>query len=510
MRLFAALRARCAAASFLLVIIAAIASPGARAQAPSQDATAAALLAKHRAYAGWQLGDGTFTSMRITGRATDAKGKRIENFSMISAGVVYRNTSTMLDQANATVYTGYTGKLFWRADVNGFPTPVYGDYAKFLASLTILRQEGTTELPATSKGDKTVDGKSLRVVRVTLANGDPIDCFIDPQTGAYVQATIDPDGSYETTIHIHAYADVLPGKKMISSFTRGEDKTLFTYDTFEPNVPIADTDLHPPQPTAFWTFESSDPAPITLTHYRMLVDATVNGVKGRFILDTGADAIILDDRFADRAKATELKATTDFDTIYGSVPTRIRRVDTLSVGGATLHAPIVYSQDFHTSVMGSYRGLDFEELDGLIGYDLFAAAVVKLDVYGSKISVLDPSTDLSAQPGLQLIVDLSGGPPAIPMMLNKSIPVNAMLDTGNPGVIFMDVDLAKKHHLLPYSEGCSALESLAIGPITYSEQEVCAVDLGSNSMMLGFDFLKRFDFVFDYPHGRIFLTPNKN
>ncbi len=29
-------------------------------------------------------------------------------------------------------------------------------------------------------------------------------------------------------------------------------------------------------------------------------------------------------------------------------------------------------------------------------------------------------------------------------------------------------------------------------------------------MLLGFDFFKRFDFVFDYPHGRIFLTPNRN
>ena len=510
MKLFAALRMRGAAASFALVIIAATASPGARAQAPSQDATAAALLAKHRAYVGWQLGDGTFTSMRIKGHATDEKGKRTENFSMISAGVVYRNTSTMLDQANATVHTGYTGKLFWRADVNGFPTPVYGDYAKFLASLTVLRQEGTTELPATSKGDKTVDGKSLGVVRVTLANGDPIDCYIDPQTGAYVQAIIDPDGSYETTIHIHSYADVLPGKKMISSFTRGDDKTLFTYDTFEPNVPIADTDLHPPQATASWTFESQDPVPITLTHQRMLVDATVNGVKGRFILDTGADAIVLDNRFAGRAKAAELKASTDFDTMYGTVPTRVMRVDTISFGGATLHTPIVYSQDFHTSVLGTYRGLDAEGLDGLIGYDLLAGTIVKLDVYGSKMNVLDPSTDLSAQPGLQVIVDLSEGTPIIPMMLNKSIPVNVMLDTGNPGAIFMDVDLAKKHHLVEYSEGCAALESLAIGPITYSEQEVCSADLGSDYMLLGFDFLKRFDFVFDYPHGRMFLTPNKN
>ena len=93
-----------------------------------------------------------------------------------------------------------------------------------------------------------------------------------------------------------------------------------------------------------------------------------------------------------RAKAAELKASTDFDTMYGTVPTRVMRVDTISFGGATLHTPIVYSQDFHTSVLGTYRGLDAEGLDGLIGYDLLAGTIVKLDVYGSKMSVLDPST----------------------------------------------------------------------------------------------------------------------
>ncbi len=492
-----------------LALAGAVATP-LRAQAPSPDAAATALLAKHRAYVGWQFGDGTFTSMRITGHVVDQKGKQTETFVTVSQGVAYHTSYTLVDHANATVHTGYTGNIFWRADVNGFPTPVYGDYAKYLASLSILRSEGTTELPATMQSDKTVNGKALKVVRVTLENADPIDCVIDPDTGAYVQATIDPGGSYETTYHIRSYNDIRPGRKMIGSYTIDDGKAVTSYDAIEPNVAVSAQDLHPPVPTASWTFASTDPFPITMTHERMLVDATVNGVKGRFILDTGADAIILDDRFADRAKATELKASTDFDTMYGTVPTRVRRVDTIAFGGATLHTPIVYSQDFHTSVLGTYRGLDAEGLDGLIGYDLFAGTIVKLDVYGSKMTVLDPSTDLSAQPGLQLIVDLSEGAPAIPMTLNKSIPVNAMLDTGNPGVVFMSVDLAKKHHLMEYSEGCSALESLAIGPITYSDQEVCGADFGSNYMLLGFDFLKRFDFVFDYPHGRMFLTPNKN
>ena len=480
----------------------------ARADAFSQDAQAQDLLAKHRTYVGWQFGDGTFSSMRITGRISDETGKITESFEMLSKGLVYHNAYTERKLGNVTEHRGFTGNLFWSSDINGFTTPVYGDYAKYLASFTLLQQEGTTELPATFVQNKMVDGKSAGVVRVTLENGDPIDLYVDRATGAYLRATIDPDGSYETTIHILSYRDVLPGKKMIASYRIDDDKDVHTYETFEPNAAITDEQLHPPGATASWAFGGQDSFSISLTHYRILVDASVNGVMGRFILDTGADAIVLDDRFADRANAPALRGNGEAGTMYGAVKTRVRRVDALGLGGATLHNVLVYSEDFRDR---DYRGLDRTGYDGLIGYDLFAGAVVKLDVYASKMTILDPSTDLSAMRGLPLLVDISGGVPAVPMTLNKSIAVNALLDTGNPGIVFMSPELAKKHHLPIASLGCGHLETLTIGPITYAGQAVCVADFPSTGdMLLGYDFLKHFDYVFDYPHGRLFMTPNKN
>lgn len=491
--------------SLAIVLVAATALVTARAAAPSQDPPAAALLAKHRAYIGWQFGDGTFTTMRIAGDVADQKGERSEKFVMLSAGLVYHNTYTMLKRDNITQHTGFTGNLFWRSDLNGFTTPIYGDYAKYLASFTILQQEGTTELPATFVQNKTVDGKSVGVVRVTLTNGDPIDCYVDPQTGAFVQATIDPGGSYETTIHVVSYREVLPGKKMMSSYRIDNDTSLHIYAEFEPNASVTNDDLHPPAPTASWSFANHDPVPIALTYYRILVDATVNGIKGRFILDTGSDGIVLDDRLADRAKAPVLKGSGEASTMYGAVPTRIRSVAALTFGGATLKNVLVYSQDFYRD---DARGLDWKGYDGLIGYDFFADAIVKLDVYASKMTILDPMTDLSGFRGLPLLVDLSLGIPAIPMVLDKSIAVNALLDTGNPGIVFFGPELVRKHHLRIWR--CGYIESLTIGPITYAGQSACEWGFAGNDMLLGYDFLKHFDYVFDYPHGRMFMTPNKN
>lgn len=470
------------------------------------DAQALQLLAKHKAFVGWQFGDGTFRTMRIRGDVTNAKAKQTRTFTLVSDGLVYNETSTDLERDGVTESDGFTGNLFWDTNYNGFTTPAYGDEAKFLASATLLRFEGTTELPATYRGTQTISGKSVGVVRVTLRNGDPIDLYVDPVTGAYLQATVDPGGAYETTYHIRSYEDVLPAKKMISAYTVGDDKSLTTYTKIEPNVVLSDQDLHPPGSTASWTFGDGTPFPFTMTHDRMLVDATVNGVKGRFVLDTGADAIVLDDDFADRAHAAVLNNSDTAQMISGEVKTRLRKVQTISLGDSTLHDVFAFSQHFGSAQYGHDPR---DHFDGLIGFDLFAGAVVRLNVYASTMAILDPNTDLSSEKGLPLTVDLSQGTPIVPMVLNKTTPVNALLDTGSPGIIFFGPDLVSKYHFRIFN-GCANIDTLSLGPIVYTQQSACEYGLGANYMLIGFDFLKHFDFVFDYPHARMFLMRNKN
>jgi hypothetical protein len=491
------------------VLFAAIIMVGpAHAGAVSQtgDPQAAELLAKHRSFVGWQFGDGTFRSIRVSGNTTDEKGKQVATLVLLSSGLLYNDAYTDLKRNGVTQRDGFTGNLFWESDYNGFTTPVYGDDAKFLASATILRNEGTTELPATYRGIRTLDGRQVGVVRVTLNNGDPIDLYVDPITGAYAQATIDPDGAYETTYHIRSYADVLPGKKMVASYTVDDDKSVTTYTKFEPNIAVTNEDLHPPSPIASWTFGDGTPLPFTMTHDRMLVDATVNGVKGRFLLDTGAAAIVLDDSFADRAHVSTLNRSDVAYMLYGEVKTRLRKIQTIAFGNSTLHDVVAFSEGFTYSQYGTDPR---DRFDGLIGFDLFAGAVVKLNVYGSTISILDPTTDLSSERGLPITVDLSQGIPIIPMLLNKTTPVNAELDTGSPGLIVFGPDLISKYHFKVF-DGCANISTLSIGPIVYADESACEYGLSANYMLLGFDFLKHFDFVFDYPHGRVFMTPNSN
>jgi hypothetical protein len=230
-----------------------------RAEEQQTDAQAQQLLQKHHAYVGWQLGDGTFRSMRIASTVTDKKGDKLEDGTFSSSGLAFHETDTMLKRSNIAIHSGFTGSVFWQCFENGFTMPIYGEAAKMMASYTMLMQEGTSGLPGTFQGNKNVDGKSYPVVRVTMVFGDPIDVYIDAATGAYVKAVIDPDGPYETTYHIVSYGDVVSGKKMIASYRVDDSDELNTNVKFEPNADVTAEELHPPKATASGSSRPTSP-----------------------------------------------------------------------------------------------------------------------------------------------------------------------------------------------------------------------------------------------------------
>jgi hypothetical protein len=396
------------------------------------DDEAQALLAKHRAFAGWQLGDGTFKTLRLERDSVNAKGVVTERSLERRIGLLYRDTNTFLKRANTTDESGFTGNVFWRADMNGFTNPIYGGLAKYRLSATALLNEGLPSAGATVTGHSTEDGKAVGTVHVLVPQADAIDVSIDPATGAIVKAVIDPGGDYETTLHILSYVEPLPGKKFVGSIRIGSDSSVFNYTNIEPNADIAAADLHPPAPTASWTFANPKPFPISVTPTRIIVHARVNGTDGTFILDTGAgEGIILNQPFAEKVGAVPLHVHDQTLTLYDPTPIDLRRADKIELGGNTLTNAIVESVDFNNAFADrNYRGLDGKNYDGLIGYGLFAGAIVRLDPVAQTMAIDDPASfDASGERGLPLLVDITDGTPAVPMTINDSIPVTAYFDS---------------------------------------------------------------------------------
>jgi len=489
---------------------------GALAPLPARADDAAALLAKHRAYVGWQLGDGSVPGLQLTREFRTSKGKLTQRATEIRAGMLLRRDYSDA-KTGLTDSLGFTGHVFWETNYNGFVTPIVGTGASFQLAVDVLLSEGTSELPGTLHGTGTVDGKTYPIVRVAMGGATPIDLYVDPQTGAYVRAVVDPGGSEETSYTIASYMTIAPGKRMIGSFRIGDGGGIFTYTKSHIDPAVTAAELHPPAPQARWAFTNDRPFKIQVTGDRIYVDATVNGVLGTFILDTGDSGITLTDQFADRAKVASITDSSAWG-IGGVFKTRTRRAKTIEIGGNTLSNTIV--QTYNNQYP---RKSDRVNPDGLIGFDLLAGAMVTLDTANQTMQIQNPATaSLNTSAGLPLLVELSSDTPSVPVTLDHKVTIEATFDTGDPSLIIFSADLLD--HGLTILTGraivggmggtelmrCGQIDSINLGPIVYQTPVACAShEFSKHAGLIGLDFLRHFNFIFDYPQSIIVMTPHK-
>lgn len=498
--------------------------------APAQSQSAAALLALHHQYVGWQFGDGTFTSMREWGDDVNtepspgATPRPPAPMTSLIRGAVFRETQVDPETGRMTSW-GFTGNIFWEADDNGFKHPIIGDQQKYDISFEFLENEATTELTGTLEDPVTIDGKSYPVVRVAPRTGVPIDLAIDPTTGAYVRAVLDPGGTEETTYDILSYQEVVPGKRVMSTFRFHGSHYTFEWNRFVPNLPIADSELTPPPQTATWNFANSAPFPVDLKNTFIIVHAAINGVDGTFMLDTGANDIVLTSAFASRAHVRHVTGAVACG-IGGCVGARTDIIDSIVIGGNTLSNVTALDSPlgnyYHGLFDGLYNGGNIEDIDGILGYGLLGGAIVRLNFAASTMSILNPSTtDLSQEPGALVDVDLTTGQPAIPLTVDGSVTVKAILDTGGGIPIIYSPDLVYKYHVaamrtvglvmgvggVELSE-CGTLGNISIGQITYVGAQACEdMRWAGKNLLVGIDFIRHFNLVLDYPQGVIIMEP---
>jgi len=509
------------AAAFAAFALPLLAASGAPVPPAPADPGAVALIAKHQAYVGWHAGDGIVKTLRESG-AVVRDGKERTKLEYLGYGLAHRSRS--VDPNGLEDDDGFTGSVFWTSNVNGFTVRPVGEVARYLFDVDMLRGELSGNLTPAIVKNATVDGAQTTVIRLTSEIGFAMEVYVDPETGAYKRVVIDPDGKYELIYNGIGYTEV-GGKRFMSTWHYYDSKSVHTYSKVEPNATIAADDLRPPKQTATWTFGEGT-ASVELTHDtfpRILVDATMNGQKARFILDTGAGGTVVTDSFARKIGAKRFGKTT-ITGIGGSAAANLFHIDSIGIGGSTLHDVVAVS------------GIDEEWMQregvaGLIGFDLLGGAIVDLDFDANTLTVLNPSKlEPNQTKGVVIHADLSDLHIRVPMRLNDKYDVIATLDSGNPLNVLFSRDLIARDHLTflvdprqlgstrygggiggPEIEHCGKLSSLNLGPISYRPVPAC--DSSSewrNEILVGLDFMKNFNYVFSYPDGIIVMIPRKN
>jgi hypothetical protein len=523
-------------ASFAFVL-ASVASAAAPPAAAAGGYDASALLAKHRAFVGWQDGDGSIATLRTVenhrsapngGKPGDAVATTVVT---LRRGLVERRTRSSA-QSKVTTSSGFSGHVFWDANENGNVVKVREHQARESLAVDFVLGEATTALTGTLQPAQKIEGRDVPVVRVTPPDGIPIDLAIDPESGAYLSATIDPESRYErSTMHVDRYREVVPGKKIVGVY-RFDAGTAYEVTEAQANLAVSNDDLGPPKATSRWTFGSVEPLPIEIRDEGLgnsvTVRAKVNGSEGTFLLDSGASMILLFDSFAQRLQLEDLGATGYSGVNGGFVKARLARVRDLAFGDSVLHDVIVQA--------GS-KGKWSSGLDGILGYDFLANAIVDVDLPQQRLTILDPErfAPKIEKGAFAFPIDLTTETPAIAISA-AGASARPILDSGNSFGVVVSNALHESGKIASFAADlnrggwesehvrflgvdgaasspaqCERIGEMKIGPYRYAYAPLCFGDpqvFGDEGGLIGFDFLRHFNWTFDYPDEMLVLTPN--
>nr|MDQ2664362.1 hypothetical protein [Candidatus Eremiobacteraeota bacterium] len=245
----------------------------------ADDATS--LLAKHRAFAGWSAASGV--AWHASGTRSD--GPTTDAFSESRRGLIFRDTLTSAD-GHLSIQNGFTGRAVWKTNENANFVAVLGHSGRVAIDRDAILGEATTDMSgASGEGSATVRGAATTIVRLSPAAGLPMDLYVDPQTGAYLRAVIDPQGEPQT-IDITRYGSLGSDKKFAAAYDY--DGKHYDLAQVDASKPVADADLLPPTATSSWTF-AAGAVPLDMfslggSAFEPRVHASVNGHPGTFLL----------------------------------------------------------------------------------------------------------------------------------------------------------------------------------------------------------------------------------
>ena len=200
----------------------------------------------------------------------------------------------------------------------------------------------------------------------------------------------------------------------------------------------------------------------------------------------------------------------------------------MRIGGSTLHDVILT----HGTSFGD------SGLDGIVGFDVLAGSVAEVNLVNKTLTIRDPDGYAAAVPqgAYAFPIDMSDFEAGVPVKINDTVLPSVWLDTGNDFFVILPHELEKKTVALAntitiggqftfdqtvYFGGvdgagaeparCVRLNEIQVGPYRYQKALSCFAPtdtFGADGGLIGFDFLRHFNWTFDYPHGKVVLTPN--
>lgn len=265
-------------------------------------------------------------------------------------------------------------------------------------------------------------------------------------------------------------------------------------------------------------------------HHVWLHVSVNGGPPGNFILDTGANVTVIDSAFAARTglkTAGNLQAQGGASTGNASLAT----VDQLRVIGA--EADGVELQNVKVAVVSlspMMAPLLWRDCDGIIGANVIAQFVTRLDYDRRQLDFLDPKAFTYEGKGTALPMTLTGGVPVVDIKVDGAFEGGARVDVGSDAILDLHTPFVKKNDLLAragktigvtsgsiggeFQSTIARMKSIEIGPYRMADPLVGLSTTESGALAsedyagnIGNELLDRFTVTLDYEHRQVWLEP---
>lgn len=293
----------------------------------------------------------------------------------------------------------------------------------------------------TFKGVQTLPGgRQVYALSVQAPDGLPQEVDLDTKTLMIDRMSYDEADGISTSDYTdyRVFAGALVAQHEIDS--NGDHEFDLTRDTTKVLVDRSiDADVFTVPKNNEIQAAGTVTVPLTDHQGHYYTNVSIHGHSYTFLVDTGAQAIVLDSRVAQELGLhPEGRLEVSGAQRVGGLG--IASLDSLQVGSATLALRSVSVLDLR-NVTGTFQA------DGVLGYPFFASAEVEFDAAGHTMTIARPGA-LHA-PGTPIRIDVDR------QMIETQGRVNGVggrfvLDTGNSGELLLFAPFMKAHpHLLP-------------------------------------------------------------
>ncbi len=313
------------------------------------------------------------------------------------------------------------------------------EYAPVLRSFQYLFPN--EEIVVTDDGLHTVDDVEYHVLVIeSPGQNKPVRMYLDPETWLCLREESEEDG-IPIVSYYSDFRDIngltLPFQVVQKIQIPGMPETTITTTDIQINPPV-NLSLFDPPPSEMddTVFPASGvvTVPMRIHGEHLIVDVSFNNREPvSFLLDSGAAATIMDCSYADKLGLERISGMHALGVGGAEAIDRVT-VDSMAVDEFSVSTLNVYCMDLN--FISQMLGLE-NELKGIVGFDLFARAILRLDYSGETVTLLNPET-----------FDYTGSGTVVPgEVVNNLLYVDGVIDGDIEGRLRLDTGAAGGLHL---------------------------------------------------------------